>query len=140
MPGPPDPPSEVTRNRLVRQRRRDTKPEVEIRRRLHALGVRFRVDAPLEPGLRTRGDIVWRGRRVVVFVDGCFWHGCPQHATSPTANAAWWRAKLDANIARDRRAEEFLRERGWTVLRIWEHEDPDSAVERILPLIGRDSS
>jgi DNA mismatch endonuclease (patch repair protein) len=109
---------------MQRQRRRDTKPEVEVRRLLHAAGVRFRVDAKLEPDLRIRGDIVWRGRKVVVFLDGCFWHGCPTHATQPKANADWWREKLVTNIIRDLQTDAELAARGWTVLRYWEHEAP----------------
>ncbi len=69
-------------------------------------------------------DIAFPGIKVAVFLDGCFWHGCPQHATSPKANADWWRQKLDRNIARDRETNEHLVEAGWTVLRFWEHQDP----------------
>src|SRR6478735_3288497 len=102
---------------MQQQRRRDTKLEVEIRRRLHSLGYRFRVDHRPEPSLRTRGDIVFTRRRVVVFVDGCFWHGCPEHATSPKNNADWWRGKLAANVGRDRRADKALTGLGWKVVR-----------------------
>lgn len=122
---------------MERQRRRDTEPEVAIRRRLHAVGVRFRVDAPLEPGLRVRGDIVWRTRRLVVFVDGCFWHGCPEHGTWPKANADWWRSKIVANVARDRHADEVLTTGGWHVLRFWEHDDAGVVTEAILIALGR---
>jgi DNA mismatch endonuclease (patch repair protein) len=114
---------------MQRQRRRDTKPEVEIRRLLHAAGFRFRIDTVLEPDLRARGDIVWRGRKLVVFVDGCFWHGCPEHATQPKANADWWREKLAGNVARDRRTDAELIARGWRVLRYWEHERPADVVQ-----------
>jgi len=115
---------------MRQQLRRDTKPEIAVRQHLHALGIRYRVDVKLEPDLRTRGDIAWRGLRLTVFIDGCFWHGCPIHATAPKANAGWWREKLDANIFRDRRADDALRDRGWTVLRFWEHDDPEAiAVE-----------
>jgi DNA mismatch endonuclease (patch repair protein) len=114
---------------MQRQRRRDTKPEVEIRRLLHAAGFRFRIDTVLEPDLRARGDIVWRGRKLVVFVDGCFWHGCPEHATQPKANADWWREKLAGNVARDRRTDAELTARGWRVLRYWEHERPADVVQ-----------
>jgi DNA mismatch endonuclease (patch repair protein) len=117
---------------MQRQRRRDTKPEVEVRRLLHAAGIRFRVNARLEPDLRVRGDIVWRGRKVVVFVDGCFWHGCPRHATQPKANADWWRDKLAANVARDRRTDAELAARGWRVLRYWEHEPPTEVATDLL--------
>ncbi|MQA13362.1 MAG: DNA mismatch endonuclease Vsr [Pseudonocardiaceae bacterium] len=116
---------------MVRQRSRDTVPEVAVRRRLHATGVRYRVHAKLEPDLRVRGDIVWGGLKIVVFIDGCYWHGCPIHATAPKANAAWWRQKLDENIARDRRTDAVLTSRDWRVLRFWEHEEPDAVVMTI---------
>jgi DNA mismatch endonuclease (patch repair protein) len=113
------------------QRQRDTKLELEIRRALHAIGFRFRVDYRLFEGLRRRADIAFPGRRVAVFVDGCFWHGCPEHATWPKENADWWRAKLEANQLRDQDTDSRLRKAGWTVIRVWEHEGIDSAVERI---------
>lgn len=128
--------SDAVRVRMSRQKRRDTKAEILIRSELHARGVRFRVDVRPETDLRARGDIVWRGLRLVVFVDGCFWHGCPQHATRPTANAEWWAAKLDANVARDRRTDGELRGRGWTVLRFWEHESAESVADLIVGKIG----
>lgn len=116
---------------MQRQRRRDTTRELEIRRALHALGYRFRVDYRMEASLRTRGDIVFTRRRLVVFVDGCFWHGCPEHATAPKTNAEWWKEKLAANVARDRRVDTQLTDRGWTVLRVWEHESVADAVVKI---------
>lgn len=109
---------------MSRQRSKNTAPEVEVRRELHARGVRFRTDVKLEHDLRTRADIAWRRLKLAVFIDGCFWHGCPDHATRPAANAEWWASKLDANIARDRRTDAILAERGWAVLRFWEHESP----------------
>ena len=134
----PEPLNETIRQRMQRQRRRDTTHEMAIRRALHALGYRFRVDFRPEPSLRTRGDIVFTRKRLVVFVDGCFWHGCPQHATAPKANAEWWREKLAQNIARDRRVDEHLGELGWAVLRIWEHEPVAAAVSRIRATLGAD--
>jgi DNA mismatch endonuclease (patch repair protein) len=125
---------------MSRQKRRDTKAELLVRRELHSRGVRFRVDVKLEDGLRTRGDIVWRGIKLVVFIDGCFWHGCPLHATRPAANAAWWAAKLDANIARDRRTDAALRERGWTVLRFWEHQPAAEVADEIVERLGAQRS
>jgi DNA mismatch endonuclease (patch repair protein) len=116
---------------MSRQRRRDTGPELAVRQRLHALGYRYRVDHRPLPELRARGDLVFTRARVVVFVDGCFWHRCPQHATSPRHNGDWWRAKLDANVARDRATDRQLAEAGWRVVRIWEHEPPENAVARI---------
>lgn len=112
--------------RMKQQRQRDTRPELELRSVLHRAGLRFRVDYPL-PGLRRRGDVVFPGRRVAVFVDGCFWHGCPEHATWPKANAEWWRAKIEANVARDRDSDARLTEAGWAVVRVWEHEHSDVA-------------
>lgn len=131
----PEPLDDVIRRRMRRQRRRDTTLEIEIRRRLHAAGYRFRVDHRLEQSLRVRGDIVFTRRRVVVFIDGCFWHGCPLHATEPKNNAEWWREKLAANIDRDRRTRSELEVLGWTVVQVWEHEPPETAVEAIRALL-----
>jgi DNA mismatch endonuclease (patch repair protein) len=105
------------------QRRRDTAPEVALRSELHRLGLRFRVDAPL-PGLRRRADVLFTKSRVAVFIDGCFWHGCPEHGTWPKNNAEWWRRKIEANKARDADTEEQLNASGWLVVRAWEHDDP----------------
>lgn len=117
---------------MSRQRRRDTAPEVELRRRLHAHGLRFRVDAPI-PGLpRRRADVLLTRARIAVFVDGCFWHACPVHGTSPVANSVWWADKLATNVARDRATDAHLTELGWLVLRFWEHDDPDVAAESIV--------
>jgi len=124
-----------TSARMSRQARRDTRPELEIRRRIHRLGYRYRVNHPL-PGLpRRRADLTFTAKRVVVFVDGCFWHACPEHATSPQNNGAWWAEKLRLNVERDRETDGVLRSAGWTVIRIWEHEDPDSAVHRVSEIL-----
>src|SRR3954449_7175768 len=109
--------SETIRKRMQRQRRKDTDAETRVRRLLHQAGLRYRVDVKLEPDLRTRGDIVWKQLKLVVFIDGCFWHGCPKHSTVPKRNAQWWVDKIDANVARDRRADEALTACGWHVLR-----------------------
>jgi DNA mismatch endonuclease (patch repair protein) len=121
---------------MSRQRRRDTGPELAVRQRLHALGYRYRVDHRPLPDLRARGDLVFTRARVVVFVDGCFWHRCPQHATSPRHNGEWWRAKLDANVARDRATDRRLAEADWRVVRIWEHEAPEEAIAAVIALLG----
>ncbi|WP_084730347.1 very short patch repair endonuclease [Mycolicibacterium elephantis] len=123
--------SDTVRSRMSRQRRTGTKPELLVRRILHARGIRYRVDTAPEPGLRCKADLVWRGLRLIVFVDGCFWHRCPIHATRPKANAAWWARKLEQNVQRDRRADADLAARGWTVLRFWEHEDPNEVADKI---------
>lgn len=116
---------------MSRQNRRDTAPEVAVRRILHAGGLRYRVNAPV-PGMPRRTiDIVFPKAKVAVFLDGCFWHGCPQHATSPKANAEWWRTKLDKNMARDAETTEHLTHEGWTVLRFWEHEPVDDVASTI---------
>jgi DNA mismatch endonuclease (patch repair protein) len=112
-------------------RRRDTPPELAIRSALHRRGLRFRVDrAPVE-GIRRRADIVFVTARVAVFVDGCFWHGCPTHGSWPKANGDWWRRKILANQQRDADTNRKLERGGWLVVRVWEHEDPEAAAERI---------
>ncbi len=118
------PPTDVVRRQMRAQKTSGTKIELAVRRRLHAEGYRFRVNRRILSDHQFRGDIVWAGRRLVVYLDGCFWHGCPIHGTTPKSNTEWWKVKLAANQARDRRVDELLKERGWTVLRFWEHEDP----------------
>lgn len=112
-------------------RRRDTRVELLIRRALHRAGLRFRVDTAAISGSRRRADIVFRPAQVAVFVDGCFWHSCPEHGTIPRANHQWWVQKLNANVERDRRSNEELERTGWLVLRYWEHDDPDRAAREI---------
>ena len=116
---------------MLGNRSRDTVPELLVRRALHARGLRFRVDLRPEAELRTRADIVFTRRRIAVYIDGCFWHGCPQHGTSPKANADYWAPKLARNIERDRESTVALESRGWAVLRFWSHEPVDEVVECI---------
>jgi DNA mismatch endonuclease, patch repair protein len=120
-----------TSARMSRQASRDTAPELAVRRTLYAAGHRYRLHRPVPDMPRRTIDIVFPGAKVAVFLDGCFWHGCPQHATQPKANAKWWRAKLDGNMARDAETTTHLRDLGWTVLRFWEHEDPADASKAI---------
>ncbi|MFK4064885.1 very short patch repair endonuclease [Streptomyces sp. NPDC029674] len=116
---------------MSRQVSRDTAPEVAVRRLLHASGLRYRLNVPV-PGMPRRTiDIAFGKAKIAVFMDGCFWHGCPEHATSPKANAEWWRAKLDKNMTRDRETSRHLETAGWTVLRFWEHERPEAVAEAI---------
>lgn len=123
----PTPRDASVARRMSCQPRRDTAPEVALRRELHRRGMRFRVDWPL-PGLpRRRADVAFTRKHVAVFVDGCFWHACPEHRTAPASNADWWATKLQNNVNRDRDTDEHMRRLGWTVLRFWEHEDPVSA-------------
>ncbi|MFC7360956.1 very short patch repair endonuclease [Nocardioides astragali] len=118
--------------RMQRQKRVGTKPELALRRLLHARGLRYRVDAALPiKGVRRRADILFTKRRVAVFVDGCYWHACPTHGTEPKSNGAWWAEKLEANVLRDRDTDRRLAELGWEVVRIWEHEDPEQAAKRV---------
>lgn len=126
---PPASSSDV-RRRMQATRQRDTPPELALRRALHSLGLRYRVDFPL-PGLRRRADIAFPRARVAVFVDGCFWHGCPEHGTWPRANAEWWRRKIEANVRRDEDTNRRLETEGWLPLRVWEHEDPQVAAAKI---------
>src|SRR3954466_10398011 len=100
---------------MERQARRDTKPELALRRELWRRGLRYRVDVAPIRGLRRRADIVFTRAKVAVYVDGCYWHSCPMHATVPKANRAWWIAKLDANVTRDRDTDDRLREADWEV-------------------------
>lgn len=88
------------------------------------------------PGLRRRADLVFPRRRVAVYVDGCFWHSCPQHATHPKNNAQWWAEKLAANVARDRDTDERLETDGWSVVRVWEHEPAGSAADKVQTALG----
>jgi DNA mismatch endonuclease (patch repair protein) len=111
--------------------RRDTLPELALRSELHRRGLRFRVDRAPVPGLRSRADIVFGPAHVAVYVDGCFWHSCPEHGTRPKANAEWWEQKLNRNQERDAETDRTLRENGWAVVRIWEHEDPIEAADRV---------
>lgn len=116
---------------MSRQSSRDTAPEVAVRRLLHAEGLRYRVNVPV-PGIPRRTiDIVFPKAKIAIFMDGCFWHGCPEHATQPKSNAEWWRAKLDKNMARDAETTEHLLAEGWTVLRFWEHETSDGVAQQI---------
>jgi DNA mismatch endonuclease (patch repair protein) len=131
------PPSTAKSAEMSKLGRRDTLPELAIRSELHRRGFRFRVDRAPLPGLRSRADIVFGPARVAVYVDGCFWHSCPEHGTRPKANAEWWERKLDRNQERDRETDRILREHGWEVLRIWEHEDPDTAADRVQEALGR---
>lgn len=132
-----DPPSRVkpssqeASRRMRRVRQKNTSPEMSLRRTLHARGLRFRVQVPLLQKPRRVADVVFVTPRVAVFVDGCFWHGCPLHATWPKENAEFWRAKIEANQARDADTDRRLRELDWEVVRVWTHEDPEEAGARV---------
>ena len=121
---------------MVANRGADTAPELALRRELHRRGRRFRKHVRPLAGLRCTADVVFTSARVAVFVDGCFWHRCPLHGTAPARNGDWWAAKLDANVARDRRNDAALAAAGWRVVRVWEHEDPVTAADRVDFVLG----
>jgi DNA mismatch endonuclease (patch repair protein) len=127
----PRPSSEDARRRMVSVRQRDTAPEVALRSALHRLGLRFRLQLRPVEGLRRSADVVFTRLRLAVYVDGCFWHGCPLHGTMAKANASFWQQKIEDNRHRDADTDRRLAEAGWTVVRVWEHEDPDTAARRI---------
>ena len=128
----PKPTSEAVSRRMRRNPRTDTKPEVAIRSALHARGLRFRKHLPIRATqVLVRPDVVFTRTRLAVFIDGCFWHCCPEHGNVPRANGDYWGPKLKRNRDRDRLVDEALEGEGWQVLRAWEHESVDVVVERI---------
>lgn len=127
----PRPSSAAVSAQMSRLGQRDTAPEKALRSELHRRGLRFRVHkAPLH-GLRSRADIVFGPEKVAVYVDGCFWHRCPQHGTMPKANSEFWERKLARNHQRDSETDAFLEKNGWKVVRVWEHEHPVRAADRV---------
>ena len=121
--------------RMSKQRSRDTGPERLLRATLHRRGLRYFVHRRPLPEMRREADVVFPRLRVAVFVDGCFWHGCPDHGTKPRRNAEYWETKIARNRARDVDTDTRLKAAGWTTVRIWEHEEPDEAANRIEQLI-----
>jgi DNA mismatch endonuclease (patch repair protein) len=112
----------ATRAVMQANRSKNTVPELALRRELHRMGLRYRIDARPIPALPRRADIVFRGSKVAVFVDGRFWHRCPEHGTLPKSNVAFWETKLTRNVERDRESDEALILAGWLVVRVWEHD------------------
>jgi DNA mismatch endonuclease (patch repair protein) len=124
--------SETSRRKMVAQRRKDTEPELAIRRALHARGLRYFVHRRPLPGLRREADIVFPRARVAVFVDGCFWHGCPDHGSKRSGTNEWyWPEKIERNRARDADTTDRLAAAGWMSVRVWEHEPPELAAQRV---------
>ncbi|GGV56122.1 very short patch repair endonuclease [Streptomyces griseoloalbus] len=123
--------SAARRRNMQAIRSRDTKPEITIRRLVHAAGLRYRVAARPLPDLRRTADMVFRPAKVAVFIDGCYWHGCPEHYVPPKTNSGYWSEKVIGNVRRDRETDEKLREAGWLVLRFWEHEPSDACADKI---------
>jgi DNA mismatch endonuclease (patch repair protein) len=126
-------PPTAQRSRVMSaNRRRDTEPELAVRSLLHAAGMRYRVDFPVQvEGVRIRPDIAFTSVSVAVFIDGCFWHCCPEHGTLPATNTSYWLPKLRANVERDEMHNHLLEKAGWTVLRFWEHELAEEAAASI---------
>ena len=124
----PVPLNEHVRRQMRTMPRRDTGVELALRREPHRVGLRFRIHVQALPG---KPDIVFTRAKIAVFVDGCFWHRCPTHGSAPKNNSAWWAAKLDGNVARDRRKDDQLREMGWLPVHIWEHDDPRHSAAKI---------
>ncbi|MER8116210.1 very short patch repair endonuclease [Streptomyces sp. NPDC094031] len=131
------PSSAAVSARMSRQMSKDTAAELAVRRLLHAAGLRYRVEYPVPGMARRRIDVAFTSTKVAVLIDGCFWHGCPEHATHPKSNAQWWRQKLDRNIARDLETTEHLVAAGWEVLRFWEHESPVTVALRVEEAVHR---
>lgn len=126
----------AVRARMQRQQTRDTQPELAVRRLLHAAGLRYRVDAPPLPTLRRRADVVFGPAKVALFVDGCFWHGCPDHGSRATrSNPTYWAEKVRRNRERDHNTDTLLEAVGWISIRAWEHENPRDVAERVILVV-----
>ena len=130
--GYPQPQDTSVSKRMQANRRSDTRPERAVRSALHARGLRFRKDFSIKAGQRlVRPDVVFTRARVAVFVDGCYWHSCPKHGTSPQRNSGYWASKLRLNVDRDRAVNAALLQAGWRVIRVWEHEASSDVAERV---------
>lgn len=130
------PSSPETSRRMAKVRQKGTDAEVALRRELYRIGLRYRVDYEVLKKPRRVADVAFPGLRIAIFVDGCFWHGCPEHASWPKQNAEFWRQKIETNRHRDADTNERLRSMGWTVLRFWEHESPAEAAEVVAQTVA----
>lgn len=131
----PTPSSEAALARMKAAKPRDTAPEKALRSALHRKGLRFRIDEKPIGSLNRKADIVFRSAKVAIFVDGCFWHGCPVHGTLAKANAEFWSQKIRQNRERDTDTTKCLKAAGWKVIRVWEHEDPEKASQKIHDIV-----
>ncbi|HUV02481.1 MAG TPA: very short patch repair endonuclease [Desulfobacteria bacterium] len=131
----PSPSSEAAFKRMKAAKPRDTAPEKALRSALHKKGLRFRIDVKPIKELNRKADVVFRSAKVAVFVDGCFWHGCPIHGTQAKANAEFWEQKIKQNQERDTDTTRQLKAAGWRVIRVWEHEDPERAALKIYNIV-----
>jgi DNA mismatch endonuclease, patch repair protein len=127
----PGPSSARARAVMRGNKRTDTLPELRLRKALHRAGLRYRVDVAPVRGLNRRADIVFTRQRVAVFVDGCFWHGCPTHYRPSQSNVAYWSAKVEKNRLRDRETDVHLIDQGWTPVRIWQHTAVEEGVSQV---------
>jgi len=134
------PSSPAARNRMKAVRHSGTKAELMLRDALDQLGLTYEVDARPVPESTRKADILFRNERIAVFVDGCFWHGCPVHGTQAKANAEFWNKKIEANHRRDEDTNRFLQTKGWVVIRVWEHENANEAASKIAQTLTRQSS
>jgi DNA mismatch endonuclease (patch repair protein) len=133
----PKPSSEAALRRMQSVKPRDTAPEKALRLAIHRKGLRYRTDTKPLKELNRRADIIFRSIKVAIFVDGCFWHGCPIHGTQAKANAEFWGFKIKQNQERDEDTNKHLEKAGWKVIRVWEHEDPVKASEKICRIIRK---
>jgi DNA mismatch endonuclease, patch repair protein len=131
----PAPSSQAARKRMEVTKQRDTAPEIALRSALFRLGLRYRVNVQPIRELHRRADIVFPRAKVAIYVQGCFWHGCPVHATWPKANAQFWREKIEANQRRDADTCQRLIEAGWLPIQVWEHEDPIEVARRTAEIV-----
>ena len=127
--------SDGVRRSMQANKGRDTQPELRLRSAVHALGLRYRTSTRPLVAVRRTADLVFSGAKVAVFLDGCFWHGCPDHHTSAKLNAKFWSDKVERTRQRDLETNRLLEEAGWEVIRIWEHERTEAAAERVAAVV-----
>ena len=128
--------SAANRRSMRGNRSRDTKPELALRRLVHAQGLRYRVAAKPLPKMRRTADLLFRPTKVAVFVDGCFWHGCPEHFVPPKTNPDYWEKKIGGNVQRDHDTDSRLAEEGWLVLRFWAHQAPEECADTVVKAVS----
>jgi DNA mismatch endonuclease (patch repair protein) len=125
---------------LAKVKQKGTGAEIALRREMYGLGLRYRIEYVVLKKPRRVADIAFPGRKIAIFVDGCFWHGCPEHATWPKQNAGFWRQKIETNRQRDEDTNDRLRSQGWTVLRFWTHEPPIACAKRVAHIVSATGS
>ncbi|GAA4570262.1 very short patch repair endonuclease [Planotetraspora kaengkrachanensis] len=136
VPRPTQASSPGVRKSMQSNKGRDTRPELALRKAAHALGLRYRVSARPVPSVRRTADMVFPKAKIAVFLDGCFWHGCPEHHTKSATNAEYWAEKVRRNRERDAETDGLLTAEGWLAIRIWEHEPPLQAAQMIASIVA----